>query len=418
MNIETKLQVENLSVESLAPDPANPRQIDLSEMEALTRSIQQFGFIQPVVARRDGLAVIGGHQRLVAARRLGMKTVPVVLLDIGPERARVLGLALNRVGGTWDEELLARLLKDLRTTPDVDVSLSGFTEDEVKDLLKTLDVRERRERPETFDFAQAMEEARREPKTAPGDIWSLGDHRLMCGDATDAAAVDRLLGGTKTQMAFTDPPYNVDYGHHGNLKWKARGKKIQNDALTPEAWEAFCSSWASNLLGSVEGAVYVCMSGQEWPTVTRVLAGKGGHWSTTLIWSKDRFTLGRADYQRQYEPLWYGWRVGAKHVWNGGRDQGDIWRITRPHDSPLHPTMKPLELVERAIGNSSERGDKVLDLFLGSGSTLIACERTGRICYGMEIDRHYCDVVIARFESFSGEKATKLAIDERHEETA
>lgn len=247
--------------------------------------------------------MIGGHQRLVAARRLGMATVPVTWLDIGVEQARVLGLALNKISGSWDEQLLARLLADLRTTDGVDLTLSGF-DDEVSKLLKGLDRRERRERPETFDLETALEAATREPRTKPGELWRLGDHRLVCGDATVAADVDRLL-------------------------------------------------------------------------------------------------------ERSYEPIWYGWREGEDHHWCGDRDQGDVWSIARPAEAPLHPVMKPLPLMERAISNSSREGDLVLDLFLGAGSTLIAAERTGRACLGLELDPRYCDVSLARWESFTGGQAER-----------
>jgi DNA modification methylase len=207
-------------------------------------------------------------------------------------------------------------------------------------------------------------------------------------------------------MAFTDPPYNVSYGSALNPRHKKRS--IANDAMTEEEWETFCRGWAGTLLGSVDGALYVCMSGKEWPTVSRILAGAGGHWSTTIIWEKDRFVLGRSDYQRGYEPIWYGWREGVKRHFAGGRDQSDIWKIERPSDSPLHPTMKPLPLIERAIENSSKPGEVILDLFLGSGSTLIAAERASRVCYGLELDPHYCSMVLARWEAFTGGKAEKV----------
>ena len=253
-----------------------------------------------------------------------------------------------------------------------------------------------------------MEEAQQSPtQTKPGDLWLLGDHRVLCGDSTDTAAVERLQGGTPASMAFTDPPYNVAYGDHGGQQKGAKRRRIANDAMPPEQWEEFCRGWAEQLLANVDGAVYACMSTKEWPTVSRVLEEAGAHWSDTIVWAKDRFTLGRSDYQRQYEPIWYGWREGVKHHWCGDRDQGDVWQIPRPAESPLHPTMKPLELVERAIENSSQSGDSVLDLFLGSGSTLIASERTGRVCRGMELDPRYVDVAVARWESFTGQKAKK-----------
>jgi DNA modification methylase len=299
------------------------------------------------------------------------------------------------------------MLVDLRPVEDIDLSLSGFTEEELGKLLKSLDVREKRERVESFDLDAALEAAQAAHVAQRGDLWRLGDHHLLCGDATDLGDVSRLLGETRAAMAFTDPPYNVSLGDHGGQQRGSRRRRITNDALLPEAWDGFVRAWAQNLLHHVDGAIYVCMSTKEWPLVSRVLEELGGHWSDTIIWAKDRFVLGRADYQRQYEPVWYGWREGASHHWCGDRDQGNVWTIPRPADSELHPTMKPLELVERAIGNSSKPGDTVLDLFLGSGTTLIAAERTGRVCYAMELEPAYVDVAVRRWEAFSGERAKK-----------
>jgi DNA modification methylase len=178
--------------------------------------------------------------------------------------------------------------------------------------------------------------------------------------------------------------------------------------MDPIAWELFVRAWGHNLLAYVDGAIYVAMSSKEMPLVSRVLSEEGGHWSDTIIWAKDRFVLGRADYQRAYEPIWYGWREGSTHHWCGDRDQGDVWEIPRPAEAPLHPTMKPLALMERAISNSSRAGDLVADFFAGSGSTLIGAERTGRRCAALELDPIYSDVIIARWESFSGEKAGRI----------
>jgi len=272
-------------------------------------------------------------------------------------------------------------------------------------VLKSLDQREKRERPESFDLDAALEAAGATPRAQRGELWALGDHRLACGDATDCNDVARLLDGKHAAMAFTDPPYNVALGDHGGQQKGERRRRIENDALPADQWGTFCRGWASNLLTSVVGALYICMSCKEWATVSRILDEAGAHWSTTIIWSKDRFVLGRADYQRQYEPLWFGWREGAKHFWCGDRDQGDVWKVDRPSASDLHPTMKPLPFIERALENSSQTGDVVLDLFLGSGSTLIACERTGRTCYGMELEPRYVDVAVARWEAFTGDKA-------------
>jgi len=322
---------------------------------------------------------------------------------------RLLNVALNNIAGEWDHELLGHLLADLQPMEGLDLTLTGFSDEELGKLLKSLDVREKREKPEAFDVDAALEAARRATRAHPGDLWALGDHRLLVGDVADTAAVRRLLGETRPQMAFTDPPYNVSYGDHGGQQRGSRRRRIANDAMPAEQWEAFCRGWARNLVEHVDGALYVCMSTKEWPLVSRVLAEAGGHWSDTVVWKKDRFVMGRADYQRQYEPVWYGWREGVKRHWCGDRDQGDVWEVERPQASEAHPTMKPLALVERAVENSSRPGDVVLDLFLGSGTTLIAAERTGRVCCGMEIDPHYGSVVLARWEVFTGKEAACLS---------
>ncbi len=402
-----QIAIEHIAIEELKPDPANPRRISDAELEALTRSISEFGVVQPVLARRADQVVVAGHQRLLAARRLGIKSVPVIFLDLSQEEARLLNIALNKIGGEWDEELLAHMLADLQ--PDADLTLTGFDEGELERLLKSLNVRERRERPESFDLDAALEAARAATRTKRGELWALGDHRLLVGDATDTPAVQRLLDGKRPAMCFTDPPYNVALGYHGGQQRGQRRRRIENDAMPPEQWEQFCRAWAHNLIEHVDGALYVCMSTKEWPLVSRVLEEAGAHWSDTIIWKKDRFVMGRADYQRQYEPIWYGWREGVKHHWCGDRDQGDVWEIDRSSENEAHPTMKPLALVEKAITNSSNPGDVVLDLFLGSGSTLIAAERTGRVCHGMEISEHYATVILARYESFTGKEARCLS---------
>ncbi len=408
MSAETKLnsvrlKIEYVSFDKLHPDPTNPNRESDAVLEALTRSIQNSGLVQPILALTDG-TIIAGHHRFLAARKAGLDEVPVIFLDLSIEQARLLNVGLNRIHGEFDQELLGRLLADLSSVPDIDPTLSGFDDNEIQQILKSLDDREKRDRPESFDLDAALEHET-PGRVTMGDVWQLGDHRLMCGDATEPAHVAALLGETKANMAFTDPPYNVALGDHGGRQKGQRRRRLTNDSLPPAEWEAFVRTWASALIAHVDGAIYVCMSSKELPLVSSVLAEEGAHWSDTIIWEKDRFVLGRADFQRQYEPIWYGWREGAKRHWCGDRDQGDVWRIDRPSDSDLHPTMKPLRLIERAIENSSKAGDVVLDLFLGSGSTVIASERTGRACYGMEIDPRYCAVAIRRWESFAGQKA-------------
>ena len=400
------LEITNLPIGDLRPDPANPRRINDDELEALTRSIREFGLIDPIIARREDNIVIGGHQRLLAARKLGLKQVPVVLVDLPEEQAHLLNLALNKISGTWDQELLARLLADLNAVPDVDLSLTGFSEDELQKHLKSLESREKRERIETFDVDEALEAARAAPVARTGDVWLLGDHRLMCGDSIDGGDVVRLMKEEKANMAITDPPYNVSYGSRGGASENDRGRPIRNDDIG-EGFYDFLLVACQNILAHTDGAAYIFMACAEIHTLQRAFVDAGGHWSTFIIWSKNTSTLGRSDYQRQYEPILYGWREGAKHHWCGDRDQGDVWSFDRPTASPLHPTTKPVPLIQRAMENSSSIGDIVLDLFLGSGSTLIGCERSGRVCYGMEIEPAYVDVVVKRWEAFTGQTARK-----------
>jgi DNA modification methylase len=407
MSPTESLTIEQVPLDLLRPDPANPRRISDAERDALIRSVRLHGMVQPILVRRADRTIIAGHQRFAVARIIGSTTVPVIWLDLPQEEARLLGIRLNKSSGEWDEPLLARLLAELSATPGIDVTRSGYGGDELRDLLRSLDAREKRERAETFDLEAALTKATREPRTKPGDIWRLNEHRLLCGDATNPEHLARLLQGKHAAMTITDPPYGVDLGNHGGRQPGTRRRTIANDALDPVAWEAFLRASMRNVLAATDGAVYVFMSSKEWPTLSRILAEEGAHWSDTLIWQKDRFVIGRADYQRSYEPIWYGWREGAKHFWCGARDQSDVWAIARPSDSPWHPTTKPLALMERAIGNSSRPGDLVLDLFLGSDTTLVACERTGRVCAGLEIDPHYCDVVVARWEHFTGTTAVR-----------
>ena len=403
------LQVEQLPIDDLHPDPGNPRRIEEMELAALTRSIATFGVVDPVLARRADRRVIAGHQRLLAARRAGLTTVPVILLDLTAADARLLNVALNRISGDWDADLLARLLIDLRATADRDLTLSGFAEADLQALLTRFDQREKRARPERFDLEEALAAYDRDATgIAPGAGWQLGAHRLFQGDATDAAALARCLGDAPAALVFTDPPYNVAYGGHGGRAADASARRLRNDALPEAEWERFCRAWTASLTANAAGAMYICMSSKEWPVVCQALSEAGAHWSDTIIWAKDRFTLGRADYQRQYEPIWYGWPAGAQRRWEGGRDQGDVWRIPRPAASPLHPTQKPLALVERVIEHSSPPGATVLDPFCGAGTTLIACERTGRRGVGVEIDPRYVAATIARWEAFTGEAAVPL----------
>lgn len=239
--------------------------------------------------------------------------------------------------------------------------------------------------------------------TKPGDLWLLGEHRVLCGDSTKAEDVERLMDGEKADMVFTDPPYNVDYGGSKNPRHKIR--TIQNDKQDDSEWQDFCSKVFTNIKQHNKGDIYIW--GASSPNGMRMrlwLIDAGAHWSATIIWKKQQLILSPAKYQRLYEPCFYGWF--EKSSFCADRKQVEVWEFDRPHISDLHPTMKPVRLCEYGVGNSSVPGNSVMDLFLGSGSTLIACEKTKRKCYGMEIDAHYCDVIVKRWEQFTGNKAT------------
>jgi DNA modification methylase len=392
-----RLEIDHVPIGDVHPDPANPRRISDDELESLTRSIREFGLVDPVIARREDSTVIGGHQRLVAARRLGLETVPVIYVDLSPEQAKLLNLALNKISGDWDQELLARLLADLQATPDVDVTLSGFAEDEVAKLLKTLDARDRRERPEEFDFDAAWEEATKDPGVKRGDIWRLGDHRLMCGDSANSGDVSRLMAGLAVAVMVTDPPYGVAYEPEG----RKRKRPIANDDLgkdQAEFWKKAFSAWP------LEGDAYVFSpSGPLIQTLCASIVAAGIEHHQWLLWVKDRLVLGHSHYHYRHEHIFYGWK--GKTSWQGSRKEDSVWEEERPQASPHHPTMKPVGLCVRAVENSSKTADVVVDPFLGSGTALIAAERTGRTCYGMEIDPRYCRVAISRWETFTGEGA-------------
>jgi DNA modification methylase len=323
-----------------------------------------------------------------------------VLDGLTETKRRALVLADNRLAlnAGWDEEMLRVELESIRDD-GFDLDVLGFTEDELADLL-----RDPEQVQEGNTDEDAVPDAPDEAITKPGDVWILGEHRLLCGDATQIESVEKVLAGGLADMVFTDPPYNVNYG--ATMKDKIRGKKrkIANDNLGAD-FERFLRDALVNILAVTKGGVYVCMSSSELHTLHQAFTESGGHWSTFVIWAKNTFTMGRSDYQRQYEPILYGWKDGTDHFWCGARDQGDVWFVKKPVSNDLHPTMKPVELVERAIRNSSKGRDTVLDPFGGSGTTLITCEKTGRQARLIELEPKYCDVIVARWQEFTGQKA-------------
>jgi DNA modification methylase len=396
------LTVQRWPIDKLIPYARNARTHSDAQVAQVAASIIEFGWTNPILVGGDGV-IIAGHARLAAARKLGMTEAPVIVLDhLTPTQRRALVLADNRLAlnAGWDEEMLHVELESLEEE-GFDLDLAGFTGEEIEELL--------RDPEETFAGLTDDDAIPEEPKravTMAGDVWLMGDHRLLCGDATNVDAIKTVLAGALADMVFTDPPYNVDY--EGKT---ARKLKIGNDTLGGKFYE-FLREACANLLAVTKGAVYLCMSSSELHTLHQAFTDAGGYWSTFVIWAKHHFTLGRSDYQRQYEPILYGWRKGVDHFWCGARDQGDIWFIKRPASSQEHPTMKPVELVERAIRNSSKTRDTILDPFGGSGTTVIACEKSGRQARLIELEPKYCDVIIRRWQAYSGREA-KLESDGR-----
>lgn len=436
----------------LVPNPRNPNQHPKKQIELLAKIIQRQGWRAPVtVSNRSGY-IVRGHGRLAAALLLGCM-VPVDRQDYASEADEWADLiADNRLAelSEIDDTLLAQLLKEIGAT-DIDLALTGYSAKQIDNLLANLPQEEVCD--DNFDVEFAAQEAAAEPRSKRGDIWQLGRHRLMCGDSTVREDVAALMGGELAEMVFTDPPYNVAY--EGGTKDKL---KIQNDDMPAAEFRDFLTSAFSRMREVTKpgGAIYVCHADSSYNDFYSAMQASGWDIRQFLVWVKNRFAIGRSDYQYQHEPILYGWKEGAAHRWYGGRRQGttidndmpvvlqdapdgaklisvtvglqqlvlrvpsyeivsagddaatSIWRFEMPVRNGEHPTMKPIPLCARAIQNSSRPQEIVLDLFGGSGSTLMAAEQVGRVCYCMELDPVYVDVIIARWEAYTGQQAVLL----------
>jgi DNA modification methylase len=394
-------RIELWPIDRLRPYERNPRTHSDAQVDQIAASMVEFGWTNPVLIDEQG-GILAGHGRLLAARKLGLDEVPVIRFEhLSEAQKRAYLIADNQLAlqAGWSEELLAQELAWLRNE-SFDLDLIGFDATEIERLLALADGE-----AGSDDAEDEVPEPPEDPVSRSGDLWILGNHRLLCGDATVLADVERVLGGQLVDMTFCDPPYNVDYANSPKDKLRGKHRPILNDKLG-SGFEAFLYDACVNVLAVTKGAVYVCMSSSELHTLQKAFAAAGGKWSTFVIWAKNTFTLGRADYQRQYEPILYGWKEGSEHYWCGARDQGDVWFVDKPVRNDLHPTMKPVALVERAVRNSSKSRDMVLDPFGGSGSTLIACEKAGRAARLIELDPKYVDTIILRWQEFSGRTAT------------
>lgn len=395
-------KIEQWPTAKLLPYARNARTHSDEQVAQIAASIAEFGFTNPILAGADGV-IVAGHGRLAAAHKLGLALVPVVVLEhLSPTQRRALVIADNRIAENagWDDAMLRIELVTLQDD-DFDVSLTGFDADALAELLAD---ENGNGDGETDD--DAVPEITEIPISRPGDVWVLGGHRLLCGDSTKAECFEQLLQGAQVDMVFTDPPYNVNYANTAKDKMRGTNRAILNDNLGDGFYD-FLLAALTPTIANCRGGIYVAMSSSELDVLQSAFREAGGKWSTFVIWAKNTFTLGRSDYQRQYEPILYGWPEGATRHWCGDRDQSDVWQIKKPHKNDLHPTMKPVELVERAIRNSSRPGNVVLDPFGGSGTTLIAAEKSGRLARLIELDPKYVDVIVRRWQDWTGKQATR-----------
>ena len=380
--------IEKKNTAELLPADYNPRK-DLkpgdAEYEKLKRSIEQFGYVEPVIWNQTTGRVVGGHQRLKVLMDMGMTEVDCVVVAMDEEKEKALNIALNKISGDWDKDKLALLIADLQGA-DFDVSLTGFEPAEIDALFK--DTLKDGVKDDDFDVGAELAQP---TMTKPGDVWTLGRHRLICGDSTKAETYDLLMGGTKANLVITDPPYNVNY--------EGSAGKIKNDNMADEAFYNFLLDAYTQMHSAMadDASIYVFHADTEGLNFRRAFADAGFYLSGCCIWKKQSLVLGRSPYQWQHEPCLYGWKKNGKHQWYTGRKETTIWEFDKPKKNGDHPTMKPIPLLAYPIMNSSMSNSVVLDPFGGSGSTLIACEQTDRICYTVELDEKFCDVIVKRY---------------------
>ena len=377
------MEIVMMNIDEIIPYENNPRKND-DAVEAVVNSIKNFGFKSPIVVDANKV-IVNGHTRLKASKLLGLTMVPVIIAsDLTEEQCRALRLADNKTAeiASWDKKLLLQELESI-DWEGLQMDMTDFGFDNIFDS-KPQEV--------THDDFEEGQYIPATPYSMQGDVYLLGRHRIMCGDSTNPEMVKTLLNGNKADMIFTDPPYNVNYEG-------SDGQSIQNDNMGNEEFYNFLLSVYKNMFDSIKegGSIYVCHADSEGLNFRKAFIDAGFKLAQCLIWVKNSFTMGRQDYQWQHEPILYGWKPGAGHYFVDDRSLSTVWFYDKPKHNDLHPTMKPLELVGQGINNGSLLGQLVLDLFGGSGSTLIACEQAGRINYSMELDEKYADVIVKRF---------------------
>ena len=377
------MQIEKKNVKELLPADYNPRK-DLKpgdpEYEKLKRSIEQFGYVEPVIWNEQTGRVVGGHQRLKVLIDMGITEVDVVVVSLSDEKEKALNIALNKISGAWDNEKLALVIADLQGT-DFDVSLTGFDPEELDDLFRD-DVKNG-VKEDDFDVDAELEKP---CFSKAGDLWLLGDHRLFCGDSTNPETFDLLMNGKKANLVVTDPPYNVNY--------EGSAGKIKNDSMAEDQFEQFLLDAYLQMEAAMadDASIYVFHSDSHGLAFRKAFDAAGFYLSGCCIWKKQSLVLGRSPYQWQHEPVLFGWKKKGKHQWYTGRKESTIWEFDKPKKNDLsYPIM-----------NSTMTGCLVLDPFGGSGSTLIACEQTGRVCYTVELDEKFCDVIVNRYRDQVG----------------
>lgn len=382
------MQIEKKQVTDLLPAEYNPRK-ELksgdSEYEKLKRSLEQFGYVEPVIWNKTTGRVVGGHQRLRVMKDMGLTEVECVVVELPEDKEKALNIALNKISGEWDKDKLALLISDLQGT-DFDVSLTGFEPAEIDDLFK--DTLKDGVKDDNFNVE---EELQKPTFSKTGDLWMLGRHRLVCGDSTKPETFELLMNGIKANLTITDPPYNVNY--------EGSAGKIKNDNMENNAFYEFLLAAFRNTEAVMadDASIYVFHADTEGLNFRKAFSDAGFYLSGTCIWKKQSLVLGRSPYQWQHEPVLFGWKKKGKHQWYTGRKESTIWEFDKPKKNGDHPTMKPIPLLAYPIMNSSMSNTVVLDPFGGSGSTLIACEQTDRICCTVELDEKFCDVIVKRY---------------------
>lgn len=391
------MKIQKIAIEKVIPYAQNPRKNEAG-IDKVAASIKEFGWQQPIVVDTE-MVIIAGHTRLLAAKQLGLIEVPVlVATNLSPAQVKAFRLADNRIHeeAEWDKDLLAIELGELSGL-DFDLRLTGFDPDEIKGIMALAESVE-----EGLTEVDDCPEVSEQSVSVLGDIWLLGRHRVMCGDSTSIGNVEKLMSGELADMVFTDPPYNVNYEGYTEEKLK-----IVQDDMSDEQFNQFLLEiFSSYLIATKKGAsMYVCHGSLYQREFQNALEKNGFAIRNQIIWAKNHFAWGHGRYKFQHEPIFYCHQQDQSDCWYGDKSQSTLWQVNKPNASRLHPTMKPVGLIELALKNSSKAGDIVLDLFGGSGSTLIACEINARAARLMELDPKYCDVIIKRWQAFTGQQA-------------